>query len=335
MSIRKHCLILCLTLSILTFLGCVSFGRSQSDFLISLPIDCKLGKDCFIFHYVDTEPSSEAIDFNCGRQTYNDHTGTDFGITNLKAMEKGVKVVAVAPGKVKRVRDGIIDKLIVDQTDKDEVTDRECGNGIVIDHGGGWETQYCHLKQGSVLVKPDTQVEKGTPLGLVGASGLASFPHVHLTVRHENKVIDPFMGKEAISGCKTDKKPLWEAKIDYQPTGLINAGFAPQPPKSVELWEGKFLDQKLSKNSSALVFWVHLYGIIQGDIESFTLIDPKGKVIIEQNKPVKRSYRNWVTYVGKKNTPDNPIISGIWRGKYQLTKNDKVILEVSQEVEII
>ncbi|ACK66200.1 Peptidase M23 [Rippkaea orientalis PCC 8801] len=331
----QHWLMLCLTLGMLIFFGCVNLLRSNSDLSISLPIDCQLGKDCFIFHYVDTNPSSEAIDFNCGRQTYNDHTGTDFGITNLKEMEKGVKVIAVASGTVKHIQDGVIDKLIVDQTDKDEVSDRACGNGILIDHGKGWKTEYCHLKQGSILVSPDTKVKKGTPLGLVGSSGMASFPHVHLTIFYQNKIIDPFTGKKANAGCKVAKKALWTSKIDYQSTGLINAGFAPKPPKPIEIWQGEFLEKQLSANSPALVFWVHLYGILQGDIESFTLINPKGKAVIQQKQTVKKSYRNWVTYVGQKNNLDNPIMSGIWQGKYQLKRNSNIIFEVNQKVEIM
>lgn len=351
MSISRHWLIVCLILSILTFFGCISFLKANlnqdesikpqlsanqplSSFHISLPIDCKLGESCFIFHYVDIEPNLEAIDFNCGRQTYNDHTGTDFGITNLKEMEKGVSVIAVASGKVKRIRDGIIDKLVVDQSDKNAVTNRECGNGVVIDHGQGWETQYCHLKQGSVLVKPNDQVEKETPLGLVGASGLASFPHVHLTVRYQEQVIDPFIGQKAISGCQTTKKSLWESQIAYQPTGLINAGFATKPPTSLELWQGNFLENKFSLKTPALVFWVHLYGIIKGDIESFTLINPKGQVVIQQDRPVAKSYRNWVSYIGQKSNPESPILMGIWKGKYQLKRNSQIIFELNREVEI-
>lgn len=331
---KKSWFIVCLLLGLLTFFGCVQLSQSRSSFQLALPIDCQLGKDCFIFHYVDVEPDEREIDVNCGRQTYNNHKGTDFGIPNLNVMEKGVKVLAVAPGEVKRVRDGVSDKLVVNQTDVNEVEGQECGNGMVIDHGNGWETQYCHLKQGSVLVKPGDKVEEGTVLGLVGASGKASFPHVHLTVRHENKIIDPFSGNEAISGCETNKNPLWKSKIEYQGTGLINAGFAPTVPESVELWQGNFLDKQLALNSQALVFWVHLFGILEGDTESFTLIDPNQKVMIEEENPANQSYRNWVSYVGKKNSDNNPLISGTWLGKYQLKRNSKVIVELTKEVEL-
>ncbi|HAC64745.1 MAG TPA: peptidase M23 [Cyanothece sp. UBA12306] len=335
MRLPKYWLIVCLTLGILIIFAWVKFLGSNSNFQIALPIDCQLGQGCFIFHYVDLAPNEEEIDFNCGRQTYNDHGGTDFGIPNLQVMEKGVKVVAVAPGVVKRVREGMIDKLVVNQKDIAQVKGKECGNSVLIDHGNAWTTKYCHLKQGSILVKPGIKVEEGTTLGLVGSSGKSSFPHVHLTLRYNNKVIDPFVGKEAIYGCKTPRNSMWKSKINYQSTGLIDAGFSPKSPQAVEIWQGKFLDTKLALDTKSLVLWVHLYGVLEGDIESFTLINPQHKIMIQQEKYVKKSYRNWVSYVGQRNTQDNPLKSGTWQGIYQLKRNSKIIIELTKNVELI
>ncbi len=81
------------------------------------PIDCQLGQDCFILLYPDRDPSPNAVDFGCGRQTYDDHKGTDFAIPDEQAMARGVSVVAAAPGKVLRVRDGVVDKRIQNEAD--------------------------------------------------------------------------------------------------------------------------------------------------------------------------------------------------------------------------
>ena len=35
------------------------------------PIACTLGKDCFVMHYFDRDPSPAAVEFGCGRQTYD------------------------------------------------------------------------------------------------------------------------------------------------------------------------------------------------------------------------------------------------------------------------
>ncbi|MGH2415006.1 MAG: M23 family metallopeptidase [Microcystaceae cyanobacterium] len=155
---------------------------------------------------------------------WNNETASAF----LRNWEKGQLLTA---GTVLRVRDGVADKLVPDQTDREAITGTECGNGAIVDHGNGWETQYCHLHQGSLAVKPGTEVEKGTVLGMVGASGLASFPHVHLTLRYQGQIVDPFVGVNPKPGCQVTRHPLWERTLDYVPTGLIRAGFAPQPPE--------------------------------------------------------------------------------------------------------
>jgi murein DD-endopeptidase MepM/ murein hydrolase activator NlpD len=46
-----------------------------------------------------------------------------------------------------------------------DVTDRDCGNGVVISHDDGWETQYCHMKKGSISVQDAQCVAMGQILG--------------------------------------------------------------------------------------------------------------------------------------------------------------------------
>jgi murein DD-endopeptidase MepM/ murein hydrolase activator NlpD len=61
----------------------------------------------------------------------------------------------------------------------------------VIVHDQGWETQYCHLKHGSISVKVGDTVQVGDVLGKIGLSGRTQFPHVHVSVRHNGTRIDP------------------------------------------------------------------------------------------------------------------------------------------------
>ena len=46
-----------------------------------------------------------------------------------------------------------------------ELVGKECGNGVVIAHDQSWETQYCHLKQGSISVKVGNTVQVGDVFG--------------------------------------------------------------------------------------------------------------------------------------------------------------------------
>ncbi len=312
-------------------LGCTLVTKADQPLRLGLPIACTLGQDCFVLLYPDRDPGPNAVDFGCGRMTYNGHSGTDFAIADERVMNKGVSVKAVAAGKVLRVRDGVADLRQKNPNQLEGVKGFECGNGIVVDHGKGWETQYCHLRRGSVAVKPGDSVTSDTVLGKVGMSGMASFPHVHLTVRYQGKVIDPFVGLDEKPGCKVTRKPLWESSLSYVPTGLIRAGFAQQPPKIDELWAGNFYDQTLPATSPALVFWVQAYGVLQGDVEQIQVIAPDGQVVVNQRRQLQAPNRVWLTYVGKKANSQS-IASGRWQGKYQLKRGDKVLIDRQQQV---
>jgi murein DD-endopeptidase MepM/ murein hydrolase activator NlpD len=309
-------------------------GQKVNNSGFGLPIDCKLGQDCYIMHYVDRDPSPGVVDFGCGHQTYDQHDGTDFAIANEKVMAKGVAVVAIAPGKVLRVRDGVRDRRVEDETTKKEVEGTECGNGMVIDHGNGWEAQYCHLRQGSVKVKSGTQVEKGSVLGMVGESGLASFPHVHLTLRYQGKPIDPFVGPDAPNGCNVTRKPVWDQPLAYTPTGLIQAGFSTIAPQLGDIWVGKFTETVFPVNSPALLFWVHDFGVLEGDREFFQLISPTGETIVKHEGIRKSSQRDGFSFVGKKNTEAKPLIAGIWKAQYRLTRGDKVLIDIQKKAKL-
>ncbi|MGJ3246984.1 MAG: M23 family metallopeptidase [Elainellaceae cyanobacterium] len=323
-----------LILGLAIAIGCeTGINASQSSFTVRLPIDCDLGENCFVLLYPDRDPSPNAVDVGCGRMTYDGHQGTDFAIPDEQVMAAGVPVKAVAEGTVLRIRDGIPDRRIETPAQETEVSDIECGNGMVVDHADGWETQYCHLRQGSVEVKAGDRVTPDTTLGMVGQSGLASFPHVHLTVRHQGDVVDPFVGPNAGDGCNVSKQPLWQEPLPYVPTGLVRAGFAPRPPELDELWEGEFADSTLAASSSALIFWAQVYGVLAGDVESIQLIDSDGTAIANQQTPLQDSNRIWFSYAGKQ-SPDSGFQPGTWQGRYQLTRGDRTLVDIQKELRV-
>lgn len=57
--------------------------------------------------------------------------------------------------------------------------DEDLGNYVLIDHGNGEVSFLPHMMHGSVLVKNGDHVRQGQPIGRVGFSGDAIFPHVH------------------------------------------------------------------------------------------------------------------------------------------------------------
>ena len=139
---------------------------------LSIPIACEVGRTCEVQHYVDRDPSPASSDYQCGSLTYDTHDGTDFRVPTMAAQKAGVDVVAAADGKVLRVRDGVED-VSMSGRGRESVANTECGNGAVVDHGNGWEAQYCHMAKGSLAVKPGDR-RHGLPPGEDGRAGLGA-----------------------------------------------------------------------------------------------------------------------------------------------------------------
>jgi murein DD-endopeptidase MepM/ murein hydrolase activator NlpD len=63
------------------------------------------------------------------------------------------------------------------------------GNTVIIDHGMGVYTAYCHLSE--IKVKKGQMVDKGQIVGLVGTTGVSTGPHLHWEMRVTGKAVDP------------------------------------------------------------------------------------------------------------------------------------------------
>jgi murein DD-endopeptidase MepM/ murein hydrolase activator NlpD len=297
---------------------------------LSLPIACKPGINCHVQNYVDADPTGTGGDYLCGNQSYDGHKGTDIRLLDMAAMKKGVKVIAAAAGRVKAVRDGTPDVSIRDEG-ASSVAGKECGNGVVVELGGNWVTQYCHMKKGSIRVKAGDQVKVGTVLGNVGLSGMTEFPHLHFEVRRGKAIIDPFTGEEAPSArnCKPSKGVLWNGKardaLAYRPVSLLSVGFTEEAPttRSIEVGE----PERPDSTSPALMAWVRLIGVRAGDIQTLTVTDPLNETFAE-NGPVTlaKSKAQWLAFAGRKRTvPSWPL--GNYKAHFSLKRKGKVLID--------
>ncbi len=97
----------------------------------------------------------------------NFHNGIDFGGST------GDSVFAIADSKVLFVGNNFYYN----------------GNFILLDHGQGLNSIYLHLSK--ILVKKNQIVKKGDLIGLIGATGRSTGPHLHLGIQWFNKRIDP------------------------------------------------------------------------------------------------------------------------------------------------
>jgi murein DD-endopeptidase MepM/ murein hydrolase activator NlpD len=121
-----------------------------------------VGGDLGRLHYplaaAATEMDPWGWRYSEARGAWRMHTGLDL------IVPEGTEVRAVQAGRVLRV---------------DEI--QGYGLTVLLDHGGGWSSLYAHLLQATVSA--GDVLAGGQALGLVGQSGNASTPHLHLELR--------------------------------------------------------------------------------------------------------------------------------------------------------
>jgi hypothetical protein len=302
------------------------------DLRLKVPVACEIGRTCFIQHYVDRAAGPGAEDYRCGTLTYDGHDGVDFRVPTLAAQRAGVDVLAAAAGTVLRMRDGMED-VSVSERGRGSVQNTECGNGVVIDHGEGWQTQYCHMAKGSLAVKPGEKVEAGARLGRIGLSGLSEFPHLHFTLRKDGTVVDPFAPAPAGSGSCTaaEGSTLWEEaaarSLAYEAGSVLNKGFASGPVTMEAIDSGAAAADTPSTRSPALVAYVRAIGLRQGDRQVLTLLDPDGKPLARNEAPpLDRNKAQWMMFSGVKR-PQAGFEPGLYRAVYRVVRDGKPAIE--------
>lgn len=318
--------------------GLLSFAvPSVADAIeLGLPIDCEMGQTCLIQNYVDHDRSGGASDYRCGALTYDGHDGTDFRVPTLALQRRGVDVLAVADGEVLRTRDGVADRSISDPG-APSVAHRECGNGAVVAHADGWETQYCHLARGSLKVKPGERVKAGQPIGQVGLSGKTEFPHVHLTVRRNGAVVDPFAFGAAEGSCG-EGEALWKAELReplaYRAPAVLNTGFAAGPVTMEQVEAGDGVGSQPGQDAPALVAFVRAIGLKGGDVQRISIVGPDGGILVDQTeKALERDKAQFLIFAGRRR-PEEGFKTGRYRATYSVMRDSTVVLERAFDISI-
>ena len=315
-------------------------ARAAGPIQLSLPLVCEPHKTCFIQNYFDDEPGSGVHDYACGGASYDTHDGIDFRLISAEAAKAHVAVVASADGVVKGLRDGVAD-IFKRENNAAAVKGRECGNGVVLDHRNGWETQYCHMKMGTVVVVSGQSVKRGDRLGSVGYSGQADFAHVHLTVRHNGRAIDPFWANAApgADACHREgqTETLWQpsvvASFPYRSGEIIGSGFSAQPLEA-NILEHDHTAVTAPDGSSPVIF---LYGrfinLLAGDRVRFTVTGPGGSLIENLAEPLPRNKATYVAFSGVKRKPEL-WTAGRYEGRVEIVRDGAVAVASSATLDI-
>lgn len=301
--------------------------------LLQSPIDCDLTGPCYIQQYMDRQPGAGWHDYQCSTLSYNGHRGTDFALPNLKMMEDGVNVIAAAPGTVRGTRDDMPDTGWTADTIRD-IGKRACGNGLVIEHADGWSTQYCHLKQGSIVVEKGQRVETGDVLGQVGMSGRTEFPHVHFSVRKHDVPIDPFNPDGVVECGVSADRTLWADPPAYQPGGLIDAGILTHVPEYDEIKEGGIALTQASPDAPALVLYGFAFGMRRGDQFELRLTAPNGNTIAYDLTQLPGDHAQAFRAIGKNLSTGRRWQKGVYIGTVSLKRADNIISMMTKEISV-
>ena len=129
------------------------FDDRQPELTFSLPAQGPVSRPFGLRRFLNDQPR-------------NPHSGFDI------AAPEGAPIVAPSPGTVVAVGDYFYN-----------------GNTVLIDHGQGLVTMYCHMSRTDVVV--GDRVSRGDSLGAIGSTGRVTGPHLHWSVSLNNARVDP------------------------------------------------------------------------------------------------------------------------------------------------
>jgi murein DD-endopeptidase MepM/ murein hydrolase activator NlpD len=163
------------------------------------------------------------------------------------------------------------------------------------------------MAKGSVRVKVGQVVTTGTVLGLVGMSGEAEFPHLHLAVRHNQEKIDPFAWDSAPGACGSSGHSLWSKNaalaLAYHSPDVVNVGFAPGRVTMEDIESGRAAEGRPIADSPMVVAYVRAIGMKSGDIQILTLRGPAGVVLARnETRPLDGDKAQLIYFIGKRRT---------------------------------
>lgn len=98
------------------------------------------------------------------------------------------------------------------------------GNWLRIRHSSGWDTGYGHISRYAAGIHPGVHVHQGQVVAYVGATGLATGPHLHYEIWRNGERVNPLGAKvpqgTVLAGGELSRFKAEKARID----GLLHGG---------------------------------------------------------------------------------------------------------------
>lgn len=283
-----------------------------------------LYRDIFVGNFVDLDPTSGLLDWNCRDHTYNGHFGIDSGVRSFTEQEIGVPIYAALDGVVVNTNDG--------EPDMQTTAPNVPSNFVILDHGGGLRTWYWHLKNGSVAVSPGDFVVAGQQLGLTASSGRSTGPHLHLEVQQNGQAFEPWAGDCRVGASWWENQPpmrldLYAGEAGVTQVDLASASEDQYPPYEVPR------DGQIVTTGGRVWFWNIVHNLPPNSAWSAVLRRDDGSVRLTfgnghfggASQGFYRWSWWWWSYVPGVNDPEE-------RLRFQLTINGELLVDMPFEV---
>lgn len=301
---------------------CINNAAQAAGIKFNFPLNCQHNQTCWILNYMDADPRSGAArDFTCGPRSADGYAGTDIAIRDLSsAGGSGLAVLAAADGVVVQALDGVNDRIVT-ASRLQETSLYPCGNMITLDHGRGWQTSYCHMRQRSIAVRPGQRVRMGQQIGAVGLSGLTTWPKLGFYVTRYGMAYDPFSGRTSLEGCGHSTNSLWRQpdKLPYRAFAIYNLGFDKVAPAEKTLDQGAAVVSALPADTPSLSFWATLFDALKGDVIDMRVTDPDGRELMSVSTTLPDDQKKRLVSLTKNR--DNFLWQpGIYTGTIRITR---------------